>query len=348
MGEKADKLNQELVPTRSLLRWLADAVGVTIDETLTAANYEVYRAKLSSVLVNTLEDAGVPPRAAAHAVRTRSFEIAAVEDGEPASGALVHRPDIAEQLTDQVADTSSWIQGIAKELGLNAEGLDERTVLASIHAEILSIKATGGDVEIPKGDTLAQAVKFGHDQNHELRDRVAKAELLIQRMAGALQVTVAKDSDGSELMEALQRIEVAKVMMRRRILELRATNKALHGAGFYGSDLADELETEFQRLLSPSEMSEWAKSKGVARPSVPELAPHPFVFTRDDLARIASCVSNVSMSGSISMQEMVRRNDLAHLMSEIASSPTARPHFLASMEATLAILARERAAKTKE
>lgn len=332
MGQKADTLNQELVPTRSLLRWLADQVGVTIEEDITSvAEQARYQGLLERALASR-----------SPAMPLREDPPRAVDDIDAGGGALVPRP--ADSTTDDV----DIVDRIARLVGVTVEGT-RRDRLECLHEALERIMGGGGDVEVPTGESLAQAMQFGHDQNHALRERLRTAEMLIQRIAGSLQVTLL-NGDGSPVLDAVQRLESTKLLMRRRILELRGV-KLADAQLVAAAQAADELELQYTRLLSPAEEAEWHRVKGrTSHLSEPRLehAPHPFRFTFEDLGRLASCAQSASMSPSIGSQEMSRRAALGNLIDEIRSSPNGTAHVLACMETTLAVLARERASKIKE
>jgi len=249
--------------------------------------------------------------------------------------------------------TRANLGGIARELGLDEEQSDGDLVVAILE-EIRRIKGAGGDVEVPKGDSLGEAVAFGHRQNNELRDRVARADLLIQRIANSLQVTIDKDSDGTEILQAVQRMEVTKVELRRRIVSLRAIAK-LQDVAASTTAVADELEAQFVRLLSPAELAAWrARAGGRPDIAIPEHGPHSFQYRHDDLGRIAAAI-RLSLDslvtpgvGSMGRAEEARRSDLGPLSTEISASSDASAAFQNGMEMVLAILARERASALKE
>lgn len=331
MGQKADNLNRELVPTRSLLRWLADRIGVSIEDDITSVADQVrYQHMLEQAL------AGCP---------TREEPPSPVDEVLAGGGALVPRPDVRSESTDDM----DMVDRISKIIGVGVDGT-RRDKLEAVHEALERIVGGGGDVEVPKGDSLAEAMKFGHDQNHQLRDRLRDADMLIQRIAASLQVTRVKDGDGSEVLEAVQLFESAKLSMRRRILELRATGFA-DAQPIAATQAADELEVQYTRMLSPTEQADWTRAKGrtphLSGP-LPEHPPHPFRFTRDDLSRLADMLALLAHDAMISSQEMTRRSALADLMKEIHSSPNGSAHVLACMEATLVVLSRERAARLKE
>jgi len=336
MGQKADNLNKELVPTRDLLRWLADRVGVAIEDDITSfADQARYQGMLEQALAGYANREGPP---------------SPVDEVLAAGGALVPRPGTAESTDDM-----DMVDQIAKIVGAPGEGT-RRDKLVGIHDALERIMGGGGDVEVPKGDSLAEAMTFGHEQNHQLRDRLRDADMLIQRIAGSLQVTRVKDGDGSEVLEAVQRFEVTKEMMRRRILEQRAagrtTSEAQRAARVGpGTLLADELELHYTRMLSPGEADAWAKAKGTVTQVVPEHPPHRVTFGAQDLSRLSACARwTATGDGSppFASDQQLRCVVLAELLEEIHRSADATSYFLASMEATLGILARERASRIKE
>src|SRR5262245_45580430 len=273
MGQKADTLNRELIPTRTLLRWLADQVGVSIEYDNTSVADQVrYQGMLEQAL------ASGTPRSPSMPLRDEP-PLAVDEVVAAEGGALVPRPDTSGRLADDV----DMVDQIAKIVGVASEG-SRRDKLEGLHGALEHLMG-GGDVEVPKGDSLADAMKFGHDQNHQLRDRLREAEMLIQRVAGSLQVTLI-NGDGTPVLDAVQRFELAKLAMRRRILELRATERTMVARGVASREwparpMADELELAFTSLLSPAEQSAWSKTKG-SSPVTPEHPPHPFEFVAED------------------------------------------------------------------
>lgn len=354
MGEKADRLNVELVPTRSLLRRVADYLGVELDESITADNVRRYERKFMES-INRLRDSahGIPHSVSRPDPDTKTFDqvideaieeaeqggLTAIEHGAP--GALAKRSDITTEF-DQDANNQALnielIKQIAKMVGADADDL------VSIRVAIERAMGEGGDIEVPKGDTLGDAMRHGHQQNHDLRMKIKEFRLLVQRIAAALQLVDWKpDGDGTEVLQAIQRIETGKVMMRRRILELRQGRVA---GATVGPAIADELESQFTRLLSPQELAEWTRKGGSAKPRQ-EIAPHPFVFNHGDIGLLVRAISDRTTALPFG-GERSRLSDLHTVMEETRQSPEAAAHFASAMEAILMVLARERASRLKE
>lgn len=351
MGEKADKLNAELVPTRSLLRMIADDLGVTLEEGVTADNAVHYQKVFKNALrrrpeVVTDGDGG-PFRDGITKPQTFDEfidkEIEAVEQGLPdPAGALVKRPDIATEFTQDDNDQAlnyELIQQIAKMVGADADDL------VSIRSAIERAMGEGGDIEVPKGDTLADAMKHGHQENHNLRNKIKDSRLLVQRIANALQILDwNKDGDGDEVLQAIQRIETGKVMMRRRILELRQARSV---GGDLATAMADELEQQFTRLLAPHELAEWLKKRGSAAKPKIETKPHPFVFNHGDIGLLVRGIYDRAIALPLG-GERSRLSDLHGVMEDIKRSPEAAAHLVSAMETILMVLAKEQGEKIKE
>lgn len=337
MGEKADKLMRELEPTRSLLRQIGDLMGVEIEGAITMGNAPQYLKKFQSAFEMARTRPAAPAPKSFDDVIDEEIERAGMA-GTTAAGALVPRPDITTDFTEdanaQAIDREA-LKKIAAMLGA------ENDSPLAIQAALDRVMGAGGDVEVPKGDTLAQAMEHSHAQEHELRNKLRGASMLIQRIANALQVEIkAGDVDGEAILGAIQRFEVAKVMMRRRIVELRALK-----ADKAATSTADELEIQFVRMLSPAETDYWNKSKSSPGGNYP---PHPFVFDVIDVSRLAACVAISADRPHSSLTETKRRGDLHKLMDEICGSPLATGHLAVAMRETLEILARERAAQRKD
>lgn len=339
MGEKADKLMRELEPTRSLLRQIGDMMGVEIEGTITMGNAPQYLKQFQSAF----EMARTRPVAAA----PKSFDDVIDEEieragmaGATTAGELVPRSDIPIDITEDayaLANDREALKRIAAMLGA------ENDTPMALQVALERIMGAGGDVEVPKGDTLLEAIEHGHRQEHELRNKHRGASMLIQRIANALQVEIkAGDVDGEAILGAIQRFEVAKVMMRRRIVELRALKAPPDNAA---TITADELEIQFVRMLSPAETDYWNKSKSSPGSHYPS---HSFVFDVLDVSRLAACVALSADRPHSSLAETKRRGDLHKLMEEICGSPLATGHLAVAMRETLEILARERAAQRKE
>lgn len=335
MGEKADKLMRELEPTRSLLRQVGDMMGVEIEGTITMGNAPQYLKQFQSAFEMARTRPAAPAPKSFDDVIDEEIERAGLA-GATAAGALVPRSDITTDFTEDsnasAVDRES-LKRIAAMVGA------ENDTPTAIQQALERVMGAGGDVEVPKGDTLLEAIEHGHQQEHELRNRLRGASMLIQRIANALQVEIkAGDVDGEAILGAIQRFEVAKVMMRRRIVELRALK-----ADKAATSTADELEIQFVRMLSPAETDYWNKSKASPGSNYPS---HPFVFDVLDLGRLAAFVALPFPKDS--SEEANRRRDLHVLMQEISNCPLASGHFTAAMRETLEILARERAAPRKE
>lgn len=368
MGKKADELMMELVPTRNLLRAIGDILGVPVEQPVMQENAVAYlyafERAIAIARIRRTRPAPTESDIAFQSVVDAEIAHAGAASTTAAvhhSTALATQPDIAQEVTEEDM-TRANLGGIARELGLDEEQSDGDLVVAILE-EIRRIKGAGGDVEVPKGDSLGEAVAFGHRQNNELRDRVARADLLIQRIANSLQVTIDKDSDGAEILQAVQRMEVTKVELRRRIVSLRALTRlpeATHSrldatTSAATTAAADELEAQFVRLLSPAELAAWrARAGGRPDIAIPEHGPHPFQYRHDDLRTLAAAI-RLSLDslvtpgvGSMGMAEEARRSDLGHLFTEISASSEASAAFQNGMEMVLAILARERASALKE
>lgn len=337
MGEKADKLMRELEPTRSLLRQVGDMMGVEIEGAITMGNAPQYLKQFQSAFEMARTRPAAPASKSFDDVIDEEIERAGMA-GVTAAGALVPRSDITTDFTEEAnaqALDREALKRIAAMVGA------ENDTPTAIQVALERVMGAGGDVEVPKGDTLLEAIEHGHQQEHELRNKLRSASMLIQRIANALQIEIkAGDVEGEAILGAIQRFEVAKVMMRRRIVELRANKPPPHHPA---TVTADELEIQFVRMLSPGETDYWNKSK--SSPGI--LPPHPFVFEVRDVGRLAACVA-LSADRTSSLAETMRFRDLQKLMDEICGSPLATGYLAVAMRETLDILARERAAQRKE
>ncbi len=264
MGEKADKLMRELEPTRSLLRQVGDMMGVEIEGTVTMGNAPQYLKQFQSAFEMARTRPAAPAPKSFDDVIDEEIERAGMA-GATAAGALVPRADITTDFTEE-ANAQAIDRDVLTKIAVMV-GAENDSPLA-IQAALDRVMGAGGDVEVPKGDTLAQAMEHSHAQEHDLRERLRKASMLIQRIASALQVEIkGADLDGEELLGAIQRFEVAKVMMGRRIRALRDPVLSASGPDNDAAvkarrrEIANELEAEFLRLLSPAELVEWNRKR---------------------------------------------------------------------------------------
>lgn len=364
MGKMADELNQELEPTRRLLRIVGDALGVTIEEAITSANItrydRLFEAAIRQRRAPTVAPAAPParPRAVGGGLQWDTFDDHVDDqiDRMVAQGLTVPREGNALAVSDPAGaqnTASEWAEiamSIAKTIGSSTQG-SLTDVLAGILGSVRGVMIPGGDIEIPKGDSLADAVAHGHQQNHELRERHRNASMIVQRVAAVLQVAKV-DDDGTEILERVQRWEHLKHAFKRRIRELRRPAVRVSPEDEQRlTAVADELEHHLAELLSRQELADWIKSKptGIVSKAISELAatpptaPYPFAFDKLDTNRIA-----VALDGERQEKpsDADRIDKIIEVFDEIHESRTADDEFVRLMNIViLPMLARQRAAQ---
>lgn len=158
---------------------------------------------------------------------------------------------------------------IAIELGVNVAGQTPGEAVRSIHAALLKLKNPGdlgGDDGTPasKGDSLAEAMSHGRQAEAKLLEEVTRLRLIVQRIAGAMQVP-SWDRDGTEIIEKAQRWDQARYAIKRRITELEPCSS--------GTDCPDaqhhqpneaaaaELRYMLGLLASPRDVAKWLANK---------------------------------------------------------------------------------------
>lgn len=269
----------------------------------------------------------------------------------PPRGALV-TTDFTQADIDGIL--RSTIRDIAHELGLN-EAMDPAEALGAIHEEIVRVKNQGADVEAESGSkflsankSLGQAIAHDHAQAADLRDAATAARTIVARLAAVMQIGQ-WDKDGTELLERAQKWEMWKFDLMKRIKELRArptvgvvvgTSSEVHATDM---KVADELQRQLDRLLSPKELGNWLKSleKAAAAGAVkmdagPPVPPYPFKSSPSDATHILSAVRS----------RFADDCDLAILFKDIVGSRVASEEFARTMNLViLPILARQRAAQ---
>lgn len=228
-----------------------------------------------------------------------------------------------EALTKEVASdsaTSAWtaIADIARELGIgdierefwsNPDGA-LGAALREIRAEILRIKNPSGDVAadaagaLSKGDTLGEAISHNRAAQQSLELELGKAREIIQRLAGAMQISQ-WDVDGTELVERAQRWDGFKHALRKSldVWRARASSPDL-GAGTNPTGaIVLELSGFLALLTSHSSLAAWLKNKPkVASDALLSVASDPplTTFSKESLSDIVTCLhaTEVDRAGS--------------------------------------------------
>lgn len=382
MGKKNEKIEQlegdltairaelaELEATRYLARRMADSVGLEIDTVKNLADANgLYKRFVACMGTSSAARSGravptppVDPASAGGPWHTFDGEVDETIDRMEAEG-LLTKPRTSTALSRDVSaagaevDTSDRasevVSALARELGVG--GADALDRLEACYQEVLRLKNAGSDViaestnkALSKGDTLAQVMDHAHIQNAELRDGASKARMIVQRVAGAMQID-RYDSDGTELLERIQFFEGVKHWVKQRIRTLSVAPAELHqtiGGIAARQGVLEELETLLARLMSPRECTDWAKArpKGITSPAeslVPMIPPYPFVFGPPDVLLITESIAAVSGRGAL------RYAQLRDIFSLIGDGNVPTEEFCRLMNVViLPILARQVAAR---
>jgi hypothetical protein len=216
---------------------------------------------------------------------------------------LIVKDESEAQLTvDRCFDV---IADIHRELGI-VIGPDQSIADAAknIHTELLRIKNPSGDVAadaagtLSKGDTLGEAISHNRAAQRNLELELGKARAIIQRVAGAMQISQ-WDADGTELVERAQRWDGFKHALRKSLDVWRARAEVSRQSDFPDGSAAIVLELSgFLALLtSHKELAAWLKNKpkvasGVVLSLASEGPTQGRQFTSKDLASLALIVGN--------------------------------------------------------
>jgi len=391
MGQKTERIKEletELTAARLLLRHIGDTMGIEFEAPTNPAEAMKEHQRFLTALAKPLgrpAGAAAPlpadnpsPRrrikAAPGSWDTFDDEVDHQIDRMEAEGLTTPREEAGTALCHgtlvgsppgwgSVAVSDDLLQSIAGELGLNVTQMPIHEALAAIHEEILRVKNQGADVEaeagskfLSAGKSLGQAIAHDHAQAEDLRDAATQARTIVARLAAVMQIGT-WDKDGTELLERAQKWEMWKYDLMKRLRELRATRPGVTMSlddGDIAQRVAEELQRQLDRLLTPKELQNWIKSLERAGATVsldagPPVPPYPFEFTAIDPGLISQALEGDladPAQGRETMSDAERTDKIIEVFDRIDDSRMASEEFARTMNLViLPILARQRAAQ---
>ncbi len=149
------------------------------------------------------------------------------------------------------------------------------------------------ELEVSYGSDLETAIATYRAETSTARDELAKARLVINRVAGAMQID-RWDADGTELIERAQRWNTFQVMLRRRTQALAASGRF---------EVAAELRSQLALLMSKPEHEAWVRSlpDGAASDAVVQAFERGAQYP----ATMADLDADIIRYGLVAMQSMV-------------------------------------------
>lgn len=348
MGQKTDRikhLETSLAASNTLIRFIGERLHVEVDDDVTPDNLARYLSRFAAAAaaatdVEEDDDHALPGGSLqtfdklVDQETDRMRESGLLGDGgSPVAMVPSARRSTAFSEGERVGVAT--VLDIARELHIDVSDVDLPAALVLIYKEILRIKNPGDvggesadSAGLTKGDSLAQAIQYGRETEHHLRDELRSSRELVARVAAAMQLPAWNPHSGEEILERIQRWESIKHLLRRRILQLDAGEA---GSGF-GAALACDLRAVLVHIVGPAVLAKFLENKPKAvisatvlataerSAAAPEAAASPFKsLTPADLDLIAEAVHTSSLGG-----KMIAAEPVAHLvpvLTAISSAP---------------------------
>lgn len=264
MGKKVDRiveLEERLSASDNLLSVLGALLEVSTESPVTPRSLGDYIKRFTTAIKgrqetlaeadasNPDEDDDVKPSGARGSWDT--FDDLVDQEVDRIGGSMVIAGKDSPDPSPAGSALQAIVKDVAREIGVDVEGLVLYDALVAIRSGLSQIKSPGDiggsseETALTRGDSLADAMAHGRKLEHELRGNLTDTRATINRVAAAMQIDCAPDEMGPKILARVQHYETWKHFAKRRIDHWRS-----RGAISVGRGAAGMVESEATLLLS--------------------------------------------------------------------------------------------------
>ena len=235
MGKKVDRiveLEERLSASDNLLSVLGALLEVSTELPVTPRSLGDYIKRFTTAIKGRQEalaeadvagdgDDDVKPAGARGGWNT--FDDLVDQEVDRIGGSMVIAGSGAPDPSPAGSALQAVVKDVARELGVDVEGLVLYDALVAIRSGLSQIKSPGDiggsseETALTRGDSLADAMAHGRKLEHELRGNLTDARAVINRVAAAMQIDCPPDEMGAKILARVQHYETWKHFAKRRI-----------------------------------------------------------------------------------------------------------------------------------